>query len=91
MEKISIFGASGFIGGRFCEIYNNESIKISRDDYNTKSNQILYFVSTVDNYNVHKDLHIDINTNLNVLMSVLENIDQRTRDTVLTMRKLQAC
>ena len=83
MEKISIFGASGFIGGRFCEIYNNESIKISRDDYNTKSNQILYFVSTVDNYNVHKDLHIDINTNLNVLMSVLENIDKTNKDLVI--------
>jgi nucleoside-diphosphate-sugar epimerase len=82
MNSISIFGGSGFIGGRFCEIYNNESIKIQRSDFKNKSNEILYFISTVDNYNVHRDLHIDINTNLNVLMSVLENIDKNNKNII---------
>jgi len=82
MNSISIFGSSGFIGGRFCEIYNSQSIKIDRSDYKPKSSQILYFISTVDNYNVHRDLHIDIDVNLNVLMSVLDNIDKNNKDLV---------
>lgn len=73
-NKISVFGASGFIGSRFCELYPNDIIKIPRNDYTSQSNQILYLISTVDNYNVHTDLHIDIDTNLNILMNVLDNI-----------------
>lgn len=77
-NKISVFGGSGFIGSNFCNLYPNETIKIDRDDYNAKSNNILYFISTVDNYNVHKDIHIDIDTNLTVLMNVLENIPKNS-------------
>lgn len=77
-NKISVFGGSGFIGSNFCNLYPNETIKIDRDDYNSKSNNILYFISTVDNYNVHKDIHIDIDTNLTVLMNVLENIPKNS-------------
>ena len=73
-EKISVFGSSGFIGSKFCEMYPNDVIKIPRDDYSPKSNNILYLISTIDNYNVHKDLHIDIDTNLTVLMNVLEKL-----------------
>ena len=36
MNKISVFGGSGFIGSRFCEMYNSDAIKIERDDYKTK-------------------------------------------------------
>jgi len=82
MEKINIFGGTGFIGGRFCEMYKDESIKLGRADYQADGNQSLYFISTVDNYNVHKDLHIDIDTNLTVLMHVLENIDRSNKDFV---------
>ena len=73
-DKLSIFGGTGFIGSRFCEMYDNVCI-IDRDDYVPKSNNILYFISTVDNYNIHNNLHVDIDTNLSVLMNVLENID----------------
>ena len=76
MNKISVFGGSGFIGSRFCEMYNSDAIKIERDDYKTKTSEILYFISTIDNYNIHTNLHLDINTNLNVLMSVLNNLDK---------------
>ena len=75
-DLISVFGSTGFIGSRFCELYGSDVITIDRNDYNPKSNNILYFISTVDNYNVHKDLHVDIDTNLTVLMNVLENIDK---------------
>ena len=73
-NKISVFGASGFIGSRFCELYPNDIIKVPRNDYIPKSNQSLYLISTVDNYNIHNDLHIDIDTNLTILMNVLDNI-----------------
>jgi nucleoside-diphosphate-sugar epimerase len=82
MNNVNIFGGSGFIGSRFCEIYKQDVIVQDRDDYKPKTNQILYFISTVDNYNIHKNLHLDINTNLNVLMSVLENIDKNDKDLV---------
>jgi nucleoside-diphosphate-sugar epimerase len=38
-----------------------------------KSNDVLYFISTVDNYNVHTDPYIDIDTNLTTLIRVLES------------------
>lgn len=76
-NNISVFGGSGFIGGRFCEMHNDSVMKIDRNDYNTKSNEILYFISTVDNYNIHKDLHIDVDTNLKVLLSVLDGLDKQ--------------
>lgn len=74
---ISVFGSTGFIGSKFKEMYEKETLKISRDIYVPETDEILYFISTVDNYNIHKDLHIDINTNLNVLMNVLEQVKQR--------------
>lgn len=75
ITPISVFGSSGFIGSRFCEISGDRNvIKIDRNDYVPKSHNILYLISTVDNYNVHTNLQIDIDTNLKVLMYVLENI-----------------
>ena len=74
MEKINVFGGSGFIGSRFCEL-NQDSVVINkRDDYSPKTNNILYLISTTNNYNIHKDLHVDIDTNLKVLMNVLGEI-----------------
>lgn len=73
-NKINIFGGNGFIGSRFCELYPNSIIKNERNDYIPKSNNILYFISTIDNYNIHTNLHVDIDTNLKVLMNVLEHI-----------------
>ena len=77
-NKLNVFGASGFIGSRFCELYPNDIVKNERNDYCPKSNNILYFISTVDNYNVHDNLHIDIDTNLKVLMNVLQNIPKNS-------------
>ena len=82
MEKISVFVGSGFIGSRFVKKYKNSIIKIDRDSYQTQSNNILYLISTVDNYNVHYNLHIDIDTNLTVLMHVLNNLDKTDKNLV---------
>ena len=71
-NSISIFGSTGFIGGRFAEMYKDDVVYIPRAQTASKTNNILYLISTVDNYNIHNDLHIDINTNLTMLMNVLE-------------------
>ena len=73
-NKISVFGGKGFIGSKFCELYSDETIIVDKESNTSPTQNILYFISTVDNYNVHKDLKIDINTNLIKLMDVLENI-----------------
>jgi nucleoside-diphosphate-sugar epimerase len=77
MEKmIDVFGGSGFVGGRFCELTNNT---VKKDKYNfvSTSNEVLYFISTVDNYNVYTNPYIDIDTNLTTLIRVLETCKGR--------------
>lgn len=81
MNKINVFGASGFIGQRFCEMYKDTVIKNERDDYEPKCNNVLYLISTIDNYNIHNDLHIDIDTNLKVLMNVLDHVKNNPNTT----------
>jgi nucleoside-diphosphate-sugar epimerase len=71
MDKINIFG-KGFIGSRFCEIVGDTVVN-DRNDYEAKTNNILYFISTIDNYNVYSDPFLDIDTNLNILIKVLES------------------
>jgi nucleoside-diphosphate-sugar epimerase len=71
MNKISVYGSTGFIGEAFCNLYPDEVFKIPRDSRPPVTKDILYFISTTTNYNVYEDLNIDINTNLNVLMDVL--------------------
>jgi nucleoside-diphosphate-sugar epimerase len=73
MSKIDVFGSTGFIGSRFCELYSDEVVRVSRECNIPDNKDILYLISTTDNYNVYENLHKDINTNLNKLMDVLEN------------------
>ena len=72
-DKISVFGATGFIGGNYCDIFSDEIFKVPRDKCSTETNNVLYFISTVDNYNVFTDPYVDIETNLIHLIKVLEN------------------
>lgn len=72
---INIFGA-GFIGGEFAKLYP-DAIVNARDDYQIHSDDVVYFISTIDNYNVLTDLHKDIDTNLNLLMTVLGSARDR--------------
>jgi nucleoside-diphosphate-sugar epimerase len=74
-NTIPVFGGTGFIGSRFCQLYSNNSYIMARGQlYMPESTNLLYLISTIDNYNVHTDLHIDIDTNLSVLMKLLEHI-----------------
>ena len=74
MDKnlISVFGATGFIGSRYCSLYPDKIVEIGREDRIPKSKNILYFISTVDNYNIHTNITLDVETNLKVLCEVLD-------------------
>jgi len=69
---ISVYGGTGFIGSVYCSIFNDECLVIPRSQKTPETNNILYFISTVHNYNVFEEPHLDINTNLNLLIDVLE-------------------
>ena len=71
-NNISVYGSTGFIGSRFSNLYSQNVIRVDRDINIAPTNNLLYFISTVDNYNIHKNVHIDIDTNLSKLMSVIE-------------------
>jgi nucleoside-diphosphate-sugar epimerase len=80
-NTLSIFGSTGFIGNTFCEMYPENIVKVPRNVYYPeKDSDILYLISTIDNYNVHIDLHVDINTNLTILMNVLDNIKKLSNE-----------
>lgn len=66
----------GFIGSRYCELTPNVIVN-ERNDYEIKTNEILYFISTVDNYNVYTNPYIDIDTNLTTLIKTLQSIREK--------------
>ena len=69
---ISLYGGSGFVGGTFQKMYDG-LINVERDERKPKSNKILYFISTVDNYNLHENITLDVDTNLHLLCEVLDH------------------
>lgn len=78
MEGLTILGGKGFVGGQYVKDYYHHAIGNiasvnERDDYEVYSPNVLDFISTVHNYNVFEDSHLDINTNLNTLMTTLDN------------------
>jgi nucleoside-diphosphate-sugar epimerase len=80
MELINVFGGSGFIGSRYCEMTPNVIVN-DRNDLQIKSKDVLYFISTIDNYNVLSDPYVDIETNIKLLIDTLHN---RPKDKDLT-------
>jgi nucleoside-diphosphate-sugar epimerase len=72
-NKITVFGGTGFIGNVFCNLYSDDVLLIPRDNREPLTKNILYFISTTSNKNMFSDLFIDIDTNLKVLMEVLQN------------------
>ncbi len=73
MDKISVYGSTGFIGNTFCNLFPDHVIRIPRDQRKPESKNILYLISTTSNYNVFEDLHLDVDTNLSVLLDVLQH------------------
>ena len=74
MDKISVFGGTGFVGSCFANLNRDRVVLIPRDVRSPRSKNILYLISTTDNYNVFDDVHKDIDTNLSVLVDVLKNL-----------------
>lgn len=81
MNSVSVYGGSGFVGSRFCSMYG-DAVKIAREENTPHSNSVLYFISTVHNYNIFTEPHKDIDTNLNKLVDVLEACRAKGTDTV---------
>ena len=73
MAFVNVFGGYGFVGSEYCRASKDGLIKNHRNNYEVSSANCVYFISTVDNYNVHFDNQLDINTNLVVLMKVLDS------------------
>ena len=70
---VNLFG-KGFIGSHYSSVY--PCVVNHRNDLVPKTNNILYLISTTDNYNVKTNPYIDIETNLTTLIRVLENARQ---------------
>lgn len=73
MTTVNLLG-HGFIGRRYAELY--PCIINDRDDLKVKHHNVLYMISTVDNYNVFTDPYLDIETNLITLVRALESCRQ---------------
>ncbi len=67
---VNLFG-KGFIGTRYAEMF--PCIINDRNDLVPQSENLLYLISTIDNYNVKTNPYLDIETNLVTLIRVLEN------------------
>lgn len=68
---IGVFGGTGFVGGRFCEMFPNTTKIVDRNAREYDGNNILYLISTVHNYNNYSE---DVETNELVLAQVLEKL-----------------
>ncbi len=72
---LSIFGSTGYVGSNFCEYKDaigDSYVTIPRNSLKSTNGNFLYFISTNNNYNVFDNPHVDINTNLSHMISVLE-------------------
>lgn len=76
MEKLSVFGGTGFVGSEFCRTTEKEMEVIDRDSRNPVGKEILYLISTTHNYHVFDDVHKDVDTNLTILLDVLKNLKE---------------
>lgn len=72
---LTVYGSSGFIGTHFCN-GRTDIFKQARKEIKPSSPRILYFISTISNYNVLTDPYIDIDTNLKHLVRVLEGLKE---------------
>lgn len=69
---ISVFGATGFIGSNFVSKFSRDTRVIPRESRSPVSSEALYLISTTHNYHVFDAATLDVETNLLVLMEVLE-------------------
>jgi len=70
--ELTVLGGSGYVGSEYVRQFQPTHINF-RGDYKTYTPDVLYLISTITNNNVYLDSHVDIDTNLNLLMGVLDN------------------
>lgn len=81
-EALTILGGKGFVGSAYVRAYYDAAIAniISineRNDLSVYSKDVLYLISTIHNYNMPDHPTLDIETNLILLVKVLENWRKR--------------
>tara|TARA_R100000951_G_scaffold70287_1_gene59200 strand:+ start:3459 stop:4292 length:834 start_codon:yes stop_codon:yes gene_type:complete len=74
---ISVFGGTGFIGGSFVQQFSDECVVVPRDSRKPLSDDVLYFISTTDNYGVLSNPRRDVDVNLAILCDVLWECKKR--------------
>ena len=67
-----MFGSFGFVGSEFCRQYPDEIIRIPKHEVTPDTNEVLYLISTISNYNIFDSPTLDIETNLLHFMDVLD-------------------
>jgi nucleoside-diphosphate-sugar epimerase len=77
MNDISVFGGTGFIGSRFCNMFPKEVTKIPRKTYEPETKQILNFISTTHNYHIFENAFKDVDTNIIVMLLILEQAKRK--------------
>jgi nucleoside-diphosphate-sugar epimerase len=77
MTTLGVFGGRGFVGSRFCKTTSCNALINARADLDAHSKDLIYFISTVHNYNVFDNPFLDIETNLTLLVRVLESWRKR--------------
>ena len=81
MNIVQVFGGHGYIGSNYVKLTPNAICNDKLDLTVDKSvTDIVYFISTISNYNVLKNPYIDIDTNLTLLIKILE----QCKDTNIT-------
>lgn len=70
-HTISVFGSTGFIGSHFLNFSKNSVVAMKRDDRQSLTSRILYFIGTNHNYNVLENYLLDVQVNLVHFLEVL--------------------
>jgi nucleoside-diphosphate-sugar epimerase len=81
MNSLTILGGHGFVGSAYVRAYYHHAIGNIKHineklDYEVYSPDVLHLVSTVHNYSIFDHPHLDVETNLSLLIKVLENWKQ---------------
>lgn len=80
--SLTIFGGRGFVGSAYVKAYYDQAVGNivsinEKPDLNVYSKDVLYLISTIHNYNMPNHPTLDVETNLIVLIQVLENWRKR--------------
>jgi nucleoside-diphosphate-sugar epimerase len=76
--SLTILGGHGFVGNAYVRAYYHHAVGNIKHinaklDYEVYSPDVLHLVSTVHNYSIFDHPHLDVETNLSLLIKVLEN------------------